>query len=117
MNRWDYIGTVIVPYVHGRSLYDDLQRAREETGFDGEMKLAEINKKGTGSRLDSALRWLRLILNDPTSARRRLYFSVTGIDNSKLDFRVFGPGGTAHGKYANVYNRFFRASLRGMLNY
>lgn len=115
--RWDYLGLAIVPQMHGKSLYDDLQQARKQTGFDGEMKFGELHKKGIGSRVETARRWIELVLDDSLSKTRRLFFSVTGIDNSLLDFCLFGPGGTPSRKYANVYNRFFRASLRGMLNY
>jgi len=117
VDRWDYIGLALVAYADGQSLYDDLQRERRATGFEGEMKFSSLHKKGIGSRVDTVLRWLRLIIDDSQMRRRRLYFSVTGIDNTMLDFRLFGPDGTPRGKYANVYNRFFRASLRGMLNY
>ena len=37
------------------------------------------------------------------------------MDNTKLDFSFFGDDHSPSGKYATVYNRFFRASLQGML--
>jgi hypothetical protein len=117
LERWDYLAIAAVPYAHGRGLYEDLQRERKRAGFHGEMKFARLHKKGIGSRVDTAKGWLRLVVDDARCANRRLFISITGIDNSQLDFHLFGPNGSPTASYANVYNRFFRASLLGLLNY
>jgi hypothetical protein len=34
-----------------------------------------------------------------------------------LDYHLFGNDGSPKGKYATIYNRFFRASLHGLIKY
>ena len=56
-------------------------------------------------------------MEDAASRRKREYFCITGIDNSKIDYHLFGDDPSPKGKYANIYNRFFRASLLGLIRY
>jgi hypothetical protein len=116
-DRWDYIGIVAVPARHIDSLRADLQAERDRNSFTEEIKFSHLKKSGCGPRAETSKGWLRILMDDAQCRKRRLFFSITGIDNKKIDYHLFGPGGTASGKYANVYNRFFRASLLGLMNY
>ena len=62
-----------------------------------------------------ARKWSRHILEEADGPRWQIYFDITGVDNSNIDYSLFGGDASSFGKYANVYNRFFRASLQGML--
>jgi hypothetical protein len=116
-NRWDYLGIVAVPSRHIDSLHSDLQAERNLNTFPNEVKFGYLNKSAGGSRAETSKGWLRILMDDAQCRKRRLYFSILGIDNDNIDYHLFGPGGTASGKYANVYSRFFRASLLGLVNF
>jgi hypothetical protein len=116
-NRWDYLCVVIVPYVSAQSFFDDLMSARERTGYQFPLKFSEIDRKAAGEKARLSVEWADLLLRDARERRRRVYFSVLGIDRTRIDFSLFGDGAHETGKYANVYNRFFRATLKGCLNH
>ena len=111
--KWDYIGLLAVSCVHSATLLADLRAQRSAVGFDGQMKFGGLHPKGIGTRLETAIGWLRILIDDAANRRKREYFCITGIDNNKLDYHLFGDDDSPKGKYANIYNRFFRASLSG----
>jgi len=115
--NWDYIGLLAVPRAQAPALLADLRSHRSTVGFDGQIKFGDLHSRGIGTRLDTAMGWLRILMDDAANRKKREYFCITGIDNSKLDYHLFGNDGSPKGKYANVYNRFFRASLLGLLRY
>jgi len=115
--RWDYICLLIIPSDKFKSLFNDLIKARQEAQYDYELSFSKLNKKGTGSKLDLANCWTDIIIDDATKHMDRIYFKIFGIDKAKLDFSFFGYKNTPDGKYANIYNRFFRTALLGSLNY
>jgi len=60
-----------------------------------------------------AIDWLRFLKN---RTGHDIYWEVLGIATHNLDFSCFGPGDEPTGKYATVYNRFFRTAFLFSMN-
>lgn len=110
-SQWHYMALVMVPKSRAGSLYADMCQARNDVNYQHEFRFSELNKNGTGTKLDLANKWTDLILSDGQNSRKNIYFRVIGVNNEKLDFSFFGHGSSSIGKYANIYNRFFRTAL------
>ena len=117
LGRWDYIALGIVPKHLFHDLLQELRLSRARHRYDGEFKFAELNAKGTGTKLEVAKDWVDLIYRECDKKPKRFFFKVMGIDREKISFRFFGDGDTEHGKYSNLYNRYFRTTLLGALNF
>jgi hypothetical protein len=107
-NRWDYIATLIIPSNKISKAAEILKGHRQKIGYDKEIKFSNINKKAKGEKFELAKNWLSEIVRDGREKRGVFYFNILGIDREKLDFNCFGEDNTPKGKYANIYNRFFR---------
>lgn len=107
-DRWDYIAILIVPGSNVEKALKILNKHRNEVGYYNELKFGKINKKPKGEKFKLARRWLQEIIRDGKENRGIFYFNILGIDRNNLDFQYFGNGNTPKGKYANVYNKFFR---------
>lgn len=116
-NRWNYMCLVFFPTKHINEIHDMLTTIRRSHDFDGEMKFSTLNKKGIGTKLEIAKKWLNLVIDNGVKNNNKIYFKIMGIDTHNLDFSAFGFGSNSHGKYANVYNRFFRTTLLGGLKF
>jgi len=116
-NRWDYIGMVLIPADKMDEALKLLNRAREKVKYYNSLKFAKINKKGKGQIFGLSREWLNIILDDGKYKRGIFYFNVLGIDTQNLDFSYFGEGCSSKGKYANVYNRFFRTTFLSSIKY
>lgn len=117
-HRWDYHALIFISKQKAQTLYDYILELRTKYNFYGEIKFTGINKKGTGTTLDIISDLLRFIYTESTSKDEpSLFFSITGIDRYKIDYSFFGDDDKPSGKYANIYNRFFRSSLDGAISY
>ncbi len=114
---WDYHCLLMVEEHKREAFLRQLKSDREEIGYFHELKFSELNHSGKGEKVGLARKWMSHVLEEADSPRWKIYFSVTGVDNSKMDFSLFGDDHSPSGKYATVYNRFFRASLQGMLKH
>jgi len=94
-----------------------LNQARKKIKYYNPLKFAKINKRGRGQIFELSKEWLNIILNDGTYKREIFYFNILGIDTQNLDFSYFGEGESSRGKYANVYNRFFRTTFLSSIKY
>jgi hypothetical protein len=116
--RWDYMCLFFFPTDKIEEFCKLLAFAREKANnYSGEMKFAAINKKGKGEKFKVAKEWVNVVIEDGLQKKENIFFSILGIDRNNLDFSAFGKGNSNYGKYANVYNRFFRSVLVGGLKY
>ena len=109
--RWDYLCLLVIPSNKIDAAIEILKHHRGEVEYFEELRFREINKKAKGKKFELAKRWLEEIIEDGKQGRGIFYFSILGIDKNKLDFSCFGEGDSPKGKYANVYNRFFRTNF------
>jgi hypothetical protein len=112
---WDYHCLMIVEENSRGSFLEQLRKDRKEVGYQYELKFANLDSKAKGEKVELARKWMGHILEEADSPRWKIYFDITGVDNSNMDYSLFGEDASSFGKYATVYNRFFRASLQGML--
>ena len=120
-NRWDYLCLLIIPTNKIKEAFDIIESCRlvdkwpqKEKGkimYEGELKFSEINKDAKGEKFEVAKKWLEEIINDGKEGRGIFYCSILGIDRHMLHFSNFGKGSSPKGKYANIYNRFFRTNF------
>lgn len=110
---WIYIALLIIPDSKKQGLLETLNGHREnrEVMYNHELKFHNLRNIGRATRL--AKLWLQEITYN---ADDRFYFKVLGIKKDNLLFELFGPGINPKGKYANIYNRFFRTAFTGALN-
>ncbi len=114
--HWNYITILMIPDTKKTDLLAVLNkhRDRRDVRYQSELHFHKLDK---GSEISSVTRlaklWLKEIVNDTD---RRLYFKVLGIKRDNLAFERFGPGDTHYGKYATIYNRFFRTAFLGAVN-
>jgi len=117
-NKWDYIAILIVPTSEIINILDEIRQSRDKANYYREMKFSELNKRTTkGDKFNLADLWVNIIMNSARERKRKLYFKIMGIDKDKIDHSFFGDYNTPTGKYATVYNRFFRTALLGALKY
>lgn len=107
-NQWDYIAILIIPSDKISKALEILKEHRQKIGYNKEIKFSSVNKKAKGEKFELAKNWLLEIIKDGQENRGIFYFNILGIDRNNLDFRFFGNDNTPKGKYANIYNRFFR---------
>jgi hypothetical protein len=107
--EWWYICIIMIPSHSVNDVISTLRLSQEEHGYTHEMSFADI--KGSARRSPKtavAREWLRLL---KAGTGKTVYWKILGIATHNLDFSSFGPGHDSKGKYANVYNRFFRAAF------
>ena len=112
-DRWDYHGLLFVRKSAFPRFVEALRADRKVQGYFHELKFGRLDKKGKGETYRLSQRWVDRFLDDLHTSEFGLSFSVTGVDTLKLDYALFGDDETSKGKYATVYNRFFRATLKG----
>lgn len=115
-DTWHYLGLLIVPSYKLQRAIDCLVSHKKQFNLlDSEIKFSGMNAKGNGAKFKCAMRWINELVNDSAGL---FYFSILGIDLSKLDFSYFGEGKDMGGeKYANIYNRFFRTNVIGAIKF
>ena len=113
---WLYIALLIIPDSKKAEILDVLNKYRnnKDIKYYGELKFHKLNKT---SRISTIARlaklWLQEVIDD---SNKRLYLKILGIRRDNLLFELFGSDDSSRGKYANIYNRFFRAAFLGALN-
>lgn len=95
----------------------NLQRSREEIGYFPELKFSNLHDSGKYEKNGLAQKWMSHFLETQSYESSGIYFAVSGLDRDKIDFSFFGEGDTPTGKYANLYNRFFRATVKGLIHH
>jgi hypothetical protein len=110
---WMYISMVVVPDDKLLESLDTLLGLKAKHRYTGELKFSKVQDPAGKSRITAvAGDWLRWLIGSPG----RAYWYVLGIAKHNLDFRFFGPGNDPRGKYANIYNRFFRSAFLAAVN-
>lgn len=117
MGRWDYHCILLIEENKLDSFLTSLLRAREEIGNLPELKFSNLHDSGKYEKNDLAQKWIMYFLETQAYESSGIYFSVSGLDREKIDFSFFGEGDTPTGKYANLYNRFFRATVKGLVHH
>lgn len=116
-DRWDYHCIVLIEEEKLLPFYERLMAARDEVKFFSELKFAELHATARYEKYTLAQKWISIFLETQATISSGIYFTISGIDREKIDFSFFGDDDTPKGKYANLYNRFFRASAKGMIHY
>ena len=114
--NWTYITLLMIPDSKKSDVLSVLNGYRGNKGIEyySELKFHKLIK---GSRISKIARlaklWLHEITNDTNKC---FYFKVFGIKMDNLLFELFGAGTASRGKYASIYNRFFRTAFLSALN-
>ena len=116
-NRWNYMGLVFIPTYNIQNAFNLLNKHRKAISYFNALKFSDLNKKGYGEKVDLAKAWLNEIIEDGKQGRNNFYFKLLGLDKTKINYSCFGNEKSEKGKYANIYNRFFRSALIGGLKY
>ncbi len=115
-DRWEYHCILIIEENYFDKFAKDLMSDRDQVKYYREMKFSDINNKGIGEKYELAKKWITRLILEASEQDSGVYFTVCGIDRDKIDFSRFGDGDSSEGKYANLYNRFFRATIIGALH-
>ncbi len=108
-NEWWYICMLSIPTASVANVISGLMAIRNSHSFYREVDSKRIKGASCNSpRTAVAVDWLRFLKN---RTGRDIYWEVLGIATHNLDFSYFGPGDESTGKYATVYNRFFRTAF------
>jgi hypothetical protein len=111
---WWYICMLLIPFASVEDVISHLLDIREHHNFHGEMSFSDVKGLSRNSpRTAVAKDWLQYLLRH---SGIDVYWEVLGIATHNLDFSCFGPGDEPTGKYATVYNRFFRTALLFSIN-
>jgi hypothetical protein len=116
IDRWEYHCILIITEEALPAFLSSLLTDRDSVGYFNEMKFGSLHKKGVGEKVELANRWMNRLLDEAGKPNSGVYFTLAGIDRHKIDFSCFGSGDGSEGKYANLYNRFFRASIIGAIH-
>lgn len=73
----------------------------------------KIAKKASYSRKEISKKWIKLLIDNNRQNQKMIYFKILYIDLKKLDTCFFGEEDID----TNIYNRFYRTTLRGASNY
>ncbi len=113
-NEWWYICMLFIPTASVANVISGLMAIRDSHSFHKEIDSKRIKGASSNSpRTAVAIDWLRFLKN---RTGRDIYWEVLGIATRDLDFSCFGPGDEPTGKYATVYNRFFRTAFLFSMN-
>lgn len=104
---WDYICIVGIPIEKKQELLNKLQTIRNMHKCESEIKSIDLDHS---PKRKTAEGWLDIVLQD--QLEKKIYFSILGINRSKLNFSSFGGN-----NFSPIYNRFFRPTLLGLLKY
>ena len=108
-NEWWYICMLSIPTASVANVISRLMAIRKSHSFYKEVDSKRIKGASCNSpRTAVAIDWLRFLKN---RTGLDIYWEVLGIATHNLDFSYFGPGDESTGKYATVYNRFFRTAF------
>jgi len=111
---WIYALLLIIPIHKKQEVLDVLHLHREDIQYYGELCFHRIDKSSSISKSTRlSKKWLEEVVND---SNKRFYFNMLGIRKDNLLFELFGPGTSPKGKYANIYNRFFRTAFLAAIN-
>ncbi len=113
---WVYITLLIIPDSKKLEVLEILNKHRnnKDVRYYGELKFRKIDKTSRISTITRLAKlWLQEIINDTNKC---FYFKVFGIKKDNLLFELFGAGTTSKGKYATIYNRFFRTAFLSAIN-
>jgi len=109
-NEWWYICMLLIPTASVADVISELMKIRDRYSFYEEICSERIKGASCNSpRTAVAMDWLRFLKN---RTGLDIYWEVLGIATHNLEFSRFGPGDEPKGKYATVYNRFFRTAFR-----
>jgi len=113
---WIYIALLLVPESKRQGAINALNKHRETKTVEyfGELKFAKLRKRDGNSRITRLAKlWIQEIINNFDKC---FYLKVLGIKADNLLFQLFGEGSDATGKYATIYNRFFRTAFLSAVN-
>lgn len=114
-DNWHYLGLVIIPTEKIPIVISKLKQHKKELGLcDSELKFTGLNLKEKGTKLECARRWLSELLYDPGNL---FYFSILGLDKSKIDFSSFGPGETEKGSTLTCTTGFSEPTSLGLYHF
>lgn len=120
--NWDYIGVCIVPTEKLFNLVNELNNLRCPTknylNCNNNCKFHEKNKKKIHYQdysdticFQTADRWCDVILNN-TIQKKDFFIHILGINVAKIDRSFFKTSGEKTNIENNIYNRFFRTSIK-----
>lgn len=114
--QWMYLGIVAIPEHHYDHALRDLQADRRACDYQGEVHFTNLTNfsyaHDYNEKTKLARRWAKRVIYD---ADKVYHFYLLGLNLDNLQEKAFGKGG--HKQKRNIYNRFFRASIDGMLRY
>ena len=111
---WWYICMLLIRSSSVKDVISQLLGIRKRYGFHGEMSISDVKGLSRKSpRTAVAKDWLQVLKKH---SGIDVYWEVLGIATHNLDFSGFGPGDEPTGKYATVYNRFFRTAFLFSIN-
>ena len=111
--EWTYICLVLIPDACLDQALQKLQDVREKHGYQGEVAFRKVWAPSRRSQITAVAKDWLLLLKAETGM---FYWYVLGVARHNLNFACFGPGDDPTGKYANIYNRFFRTAFLGAVN-
>lgn len=104
---WTYICLLAVPTQKKEQLLKKLHDVRQAHNCFSEIHGHDIEQ---GIKRDTACNWMKdVVCRDRYS--KCLYFKIVGINHSKLNEDLFGDQ-----TFDNIYNRFFRTAMLGLLH-
>lgn len=111
--EWIYICMIFIPDRNLKEALQKLQNVRDRHSYQHEIAFRKIEKPSCKSQITAVAKdWITLLLSETSI----FYWNILGIAKHNLNFICFGPSDDATGKYADIYNRFFRTAFLGTVN-
>lgn len=115
--NWFYIGILLIPEEKKKVALEKLNIARKESCYDRELHFSSLSNysyaKVNNEKTLLAKKWLDLLFKDKNDSC--YYFTVLGINYSKINLGLFGTD--KRELFQNIYNRFFRTAIKSSLSY
>lgn len=113
--QWMYIGLLAIPESKYPSALGGLRQDRERANYPREVHFTELRNRSDAHAHNEktllAKRWAERVLYDD---QKTFHFHLLGLNLDHLQNFAFGTG---REQRRNMYNRFFRASVKGILKY
>jgi len=114
-HQWMYIGLLAIPEGKYPDALEALLHDRERSGYPREVHFTKLRNKSDANAYNEktllAKHWVERVLNDD---QKTFHFHLLGLNLDRLENFAFGTG---REQRRNIYNRFFRASVKGTLKY
>jgi len=113
--QWMYIGILAIPEDRHQDALGSMMRDRKQANYPREVHFIELRNRSDANVHNEktllAKYWTEHVVHD---VRKTFHFHLLGLSLDHLQNLAFG---TAREQRRNIYNRFFRASVKGMLKY